>query len=754
MIISSRKSQTTTDCFWHVKLNDDSKEYTIRINRDMYTKLLFSCKMDENQHDILTSLAKKFNIFPAGLLIELHPFKDHYIVVSGEIPTDIRGFSLFIDYILDFACVAHNKHGIMKIVEKLNTKSKEKINLKALKALLLKHEEYKNILIILNVLTKFYEYICMAMTIMTDVDNCLDKELKQYIKCTDIVHIATNCKNYKAFVVNPYTVHKISFNICDRFAAFYTVPLNLKIVENAANQVKIKMLQGHTCYDVHKIIYMLKENTIHMEIKDLQDSYIYDLIKGHEKFCFDQVKSKEYMYMRYVHDMETKVVKKMCDYIDQTNRDKKDKLTDADLNEYITIYETANPPTQYDAIQRHAIKQTFMVDGILLITGGPGTGKSEVIKCICYIIAQLSKSCILCAPTGKAAMRLGDKGMTIHRALQTQMNLSGTNGDYLFKKNDTNLIEEDYVIIDETSMLDMALTYAVCEACSAYQTHLIFIGDAHQLPSVSFGNVLRDLIKTGIIPHIQFKKVYRQSEGCTILKVARSIVRGTVPSAEDLNSLDVNHFDAMNTDRIRNKIWEIIESYLKTQTDGKDQALSRIQVLLPTKRGAVGTIDINKFLHSKIYDCDIDDFHYRPNEKMICTSNTYVKDQSGEIIIECSAMNGESGMFVNWKGKDRLILSISYNKTKKSVEVEKNNIEMGHGITVHKSQGSEFDLVIIVVHRSHGIMLNREVFYTGCTRAKKKLYILGDMESIKKCVETPSMQRVSLLDKRISDEFE
>ena len=204
-------------------------------------------------------------------------------------------------------------------------------------------------------------------------------------------------------------------------------------------------------------------------------------------------------------------------------------------------------------------------------------------------------------------------------------------------------------------------------------------------------------------------------------------------------------------------MWEIIDKYLynhKTKDD-RDKALTRIQVLLPTKRGAVGTFEINKFLHSKLYDCDMDDFHYRPNEKMICTSNTYVKDQSGEIMIECSAMNGESGMFVSWKGKDRLILNIITNgKTGKRVEVEKNNIEMGHGITVHKSQGSEFDVIIIVVNRSHGMMLNREVFYTGCTRAKKKLHILGDMDSIKKCVETPSMQRVSLLDKRICDEFE
>ena len=748
MIISSRKSQTTTDYLWHVKLNNDPNEYVICINRDMYTKLLFSCKMDDKQHDILTSLSKKFNIFPAGLNIKLHPFKDHHIVTSGEIPTDVRGFSLFIDSILDFICIKHDKNIIIKIIEKLNKKAKN--NIVCFNSLKTALSKYDDIFVIFAVLTKFYNYICMAMTIMTDVDICQDKELKQYVKCSDIVHIATNYDNYSEFVVNPYTVNKISFNICDRFAVFYKVPLIVKLIENVANQIRTKMLQGHTCYDVHKIIYLLKENTIHTEIKELTKEYIYDVIETHDKFSL----CDKYIYMRYVYEMETRIVKKFSDYIEQTNnKELKYKISKECVEDFIKEYEDKHPPTRYDSVQRLSIIQTFMVAGILLITGGPGTGKSEVIKCICYIIDQLNMSCILCAPTGKAAMRLGEKGMTIHRALQTQVT---TGSNYMFKKNGSNLIKDNFMIIDETSMLDLALTYATCEACSSYQTRLILIGDAHQLPSVSFGNILRDLIKTGIVPHIQFKKVYRQTEGCTILKVAKSIVQGTVPSAQDLNSLDVNHFDSMNTDRIRNKMWEIIDSTLNSspQKLDKDIALTRIQVLLPTKRGPVGTFEINKFLHSKIYDCDLDDYHYRPNEKMICTSNTYVKDQGGEIIIECSAMNGESGMFMGWKGKDKLILNITTGKTSKTVEVEKSNIEMGHGITIHKSQGSEFDIIIIVVHKSHGMMLNREVFYTGCTRAKKKLYILGDMESIQKCVETPSMQRVSFLNKRICDEFE
>ena len=767
-ITQSKKTFTTTEVKWSIVV-DKKHHCNVALNKELYNKLLQSTKNNTDEFETLTYLGRKYNVFPRGLGIEFEgeTIRDVVFPDSKHLHHLVSFFEDVAD-IVSAICIKDNIRGcsrraldcffdsLVSHMSKEHCPNNKTFLNDVYRYTVVLNKEYEGIftrtLFVVNAMCNFYDYLAMCVSIMSDVNACKDPFLKRLIKMGDIVHIAAKTHKYEVFKENPYSVDAINFEVRDRFAAVYNVGLELKVVENARHQLHEKMMNGHTCYYLKTIVDLVKQNSIHDDIAGLSKEQVLDIVSNSDYFdIVTQFDKKVMLYMKNVHHMETYIVSKLADYIEQAIQVEErgcDSSLDKDVIDcYITEYEQ-NECLEFSATQKQAIHCAFKGKGIMLLTGGPGTGKSSLVKCVCYICDQLKGAKKLrytfCAPTGKAANRLGDKGKTIHRALEATC----AGSTFTFKKNERNLVTDDIFIVDEVSMIDLFLMYSILCACSSHQTTLILVGDPNQLPSVSYGNVLRDLCSTDIVPHIHLSKVYRQDPNSTILNVARSIVKGVVPKSEYLSSSDVCFIESSDPEEIKQHVWDIYLKHSELRANTKEIG---IQTISATKKGQVATIEMNKYLHSKLYDCPLEDFMFRSDEKLICTSNVYAKDPSGEILLEHSLFNGENGMFSRFLDNQNMYVK---KQTGVSVLVDKKTMDLGHCITVHKSQGSEYDVVIVILHKCHGRLLNREIFYTAVTRAKSRLYILGDRESLKRCVETPSMQRISYLANRLEAEFD
>lgn len=262
-----------------------------------------------------------------------------------------------------------------------------------------------------------------------------------------------------------------------------------------------------------------------------------------------------------------------------------------------------------------------------------------------------------------------------------------------------------------------------------------------------------------MVPTTHLTKIFRQDNGSVISKLAKCVVEGSMPPLKYLNPVnkEVEFIALADPQKIHRKVLELL---LKSE-DVSNRGVPKTMILIPTKKNEVGTVAMNATIHRYIFKEDQNvtgQLKFKPSERIICTVNSYAKDDEGEVIPEMSVFNGECGVF-DWyvdKGNVEVTIYQPNNKENpfKTVKVDKDVIEMGWTCTVHKQQGSEYDTVIMVLHDSHSIMLNREVFYTGITRAKKKLYIVGTEQCIARCVRHTAPKRYDCFQEMLAETFE
>lgn len=394
--------------------------------------------------------------------------------------------------------------------------------------------------------------------------------------------------------------------------------------------------------------------------------------------------------------------------------------------------------------QKEAIKSVFE-NGVSVITGGPGTGKTTIIKCIVDILEQHKMRAVLCAPTGRASKRMSEAtdsdAMTIHRLLGMQINTDGTN-KFVFNK--TNPLEADVVIIDEISMADIYIFNALINAVP-FGARIIMVGDKNQLPSVSCGNILDDIISSQMFNVVSLTEVYRQGKGSMIVVNAHRINNGLMPETKDAEDFFIDNktesLDILNS---------VISMTKERIPNFSGIPVSNIQVLCPIKKGTVGVNNLNKELQ-KALNKNTKQLLYKDNifnlgDRVMHTVNNYnlewedVEFQKGKGVFNgdigyiCSIDNGEievlydDGRRVVYKGADIDQLSLAY------------------CISIHKSQGSEFDVAIIAVGGGSSLLMTRNLLYTAVTRAKKMAVIVGGKETIMKMVgNNYTAKRYSLL---------
>lgn len=374
------------------------------------------------------------------------------------------------------------------------------------------------------------------------------------------------------------------------------------------------------------------------------------------------------------------------------------------------------PPEIEDYIKSTNLtkEQQNCVIGVLksnvsILTGGPGTGKTTCIKVVCSAISKMGKTYALAAPTGRAAKRItettGKPAKTLHRLLEYKhMGYFG-----VFLKNSKNPLNYDYIIIDETSMIDIFIMNALLKA-TPLKTHIILVGDVDQLPSISMGSILRDLKDSEVIPVYPLTQIHRQSMSSYIVKNAYNIKNGkpiTEAPHTDFLSIKVKSVD------------DLLKIIKKLIDKGKV-----FQILCPTKIGAYGTEVLNEFMQKTLNKNSTKSITYnnklfKVNDRVIQTINDYEKE----------VFNGEMGTIVDI-GKDSVIIEFPQN-TPSRIEYSKRdlaNIDLAYAITIHKSQGSEFDNVIILFGNNNEEFLTKELVYTGITRAKKGLIFLTTNE--------------------------
>lgn len=397
--------------------------------------------------------------------------------------------------------------------------------------------------------------------------------------------------------------------------------------------------------------------------------------------------------------------------------------------------------TDYDDIQKQAI-YTALEGGVMILTGGPGTGKTTVTRGIIRSLSGLGREILLAAPTGRAAKRMseatGMEAKTIHRLLE----YSPPEG---FMKDHADPLTGDVLILDEASMIDLMLLTSLLDAVPP-SMQLIFIGDTDQLPSVGAGNVLRDLISSGAFPVIRLTKVYRQAAESRIITNAHRINEGQMPEMK--NSPDSDFFFIEETDNER--IPEIICGLVKDRLPSymKCSPLD-VQVLTPMQKSDTGVVNLNRLLQGQLNPNGLSVSRggtvLRVNDKVMQVKNNYEKE----------VFNGDIGRITYVDTEEKSVSVMFDSKLVRYDHDELDELVLAYAVTVHKSQGSEYPMVVMPVSFSHYVMLQRNLLYTAVTRAKKLMVLVGEKKAVERAVSNRTVdKRNSLLDERIRTRME
>ncbi len=371
---------------------------------------------------------------------------------------------------------------------------------------------------------------------------------------------------------------------------------------------------------------------------------------------------------------------------------------------------------EYDDVQIDAINQA-VISKVMVLTGGPGTGKTTTTQGIIAALKEIGLRILLAAPTGRAAKRMseatGMEAKTIHRLLE----YNPADG---YKRNDENPIDGDVLIVDECSMIDIILMNNLVKALSE-NMRLILVGDIDQLPSVGAGNVLRDIIESERVPVVRLTRIFRQAQSSRIVMSAHAINEGKFPDISNGMTTDFFFIKNEDADSVSSDIVNLVKNRLPKSYN---MPLNKIQVLAPMQRGVVGSINLNLVLQEALNPTkeglSRGGYNYRKGDRVMQIRNNYDKE----------VFNGDLGYIESVNMEDRTLM---VNFEEKMVEYEVSELDelsLAYATTIHKAQGSEYPIVVMPVLMKHYVMLQRNLIYTGITRAKKICVLIGSTRAL------------------------
>lgn len=394
---------------------------------------------------------------------------------------------------------------------------------------------------------------------------------------------------------------------------------------------------------------------------------------------------------------------------------------------------------EYAPLQKKAIASS-LESGVMILTGGPGTGKTTVVRALIEIFDSMGFDVALAAPTGRAANRMSEatsrEAKTIHRLLEMDFSESVYGS---FNRNEDNLLDEEVVIVDEASMIDQHLMFSLLKAIKP-GARLIIIGDSDQLPSVGAGNVLRDLIEGRRFSTIRLNEIFRQASESLIVTNAHAINRGEMP---DLTVKDKDFFFLPRTSNteIAYTVADLCKNRLPKAYGVK--ATANMQVISPSRKGEAGTENLNILLQQSLNpeffgkkEYKYRDVIFRQGDRVMQTKNNYdIEWQKDDGTVGSGVFNGDIGFIYDIDHKNQYMEIVFDDKSVRYDFSFLEELEHAYAITVHKSQGSEYPIVIIPTYRAPEMLLTRNMLYTAVTRAQKMVIIVGDKDIVKTMVD-------------------
>ena len=491
--------------------------------------------------------------------------------------------------------------------------------------------------------------------------------------------------------------------------------------------------QGHTCVPEE---YLLKMTGELLQLDALTVGEVFNQLLRDDYLRTEMLGGTRLVYPEYLYQAEVSVAHRLLALRDHVNNlwrvDYGQVMDDWQAKEGISL-----APEQKEAVGA-SVKQ-----GIFVLTGGPGTGKTTVVKGIISVLAQAGCKVLLAAPTGRAAKRLseasGREAVTVHRLLE----YTPAGDTPYWGRNEDNPLEADALIIDEASMLDISLTHYLLRAVPL-GCRLILVGDVDQLPSVGPGSVLQDIIRSKAMPIVRLENIFRQAQLSSIVVNAHRINRGQMPELAG-----EGEFIFVPKESEEEAASYVVEAYKRLLADS---TWDKVQVLSPMYRNPCGVENLNKKLQAALNppaenkaEVKRGETVFRLGDKVMQLRNNYEKDVYNGDVGQITKITG-ARVEVAFPDKN-LVPFVSYEG------LELDELCLAYAMSVHKSQGSEYATVILPLVPSHYILLQRNLFYTGITRAKSQVILVGSKKAIAMAVQNDrTRKRYSLLAERLRED--
>lgn len=527
---------------------------------------------------------------------------------------------------------------------------------------------------------------------------------------------------------NPYRlardIYGIGFKTADRIAQAIGIEKDspLRVEAGVIHVLNELAEQGHVYYPLDELA---KESTGILEVEPSATAQAIERLRHDERVICEEGSEGTAVYLASLHAAEEGVARRLLALAEDGA-----SPPDIDVERAILWVEQASRLRLAEE-QKEAIRQALQ-QKLLVITGGPGTGKTTILKCIIQVLEKKQRRIVLCSPTGRAAKRMseatGREARTVHRLLEFSPK------DGRFKRDQHRPLEADLVIVDEASMLDVVLMNSLLKAVPP-AAGLILVGDVDQLPSVGPGGVLRDIIASCLVTVIRLSEIFRQARESQIIVNAHRINRGEFPSCPDWEERERSDCYLLvkeEAQEVQSAILELARSGLPKRH--RVDPMEDLQILSPMQKGPIGTLQLNQALQALLNPFGPELLRggrlYRVGDRVMQIRNNYEKD----------VYNGDIGRITRLDPEDR---EVTVRFEDRHVTYDFNDLDelvLAYAVTVHKSQGSEYPAVIIPVHTAHYVMLQRNLLYTAVTRGKGLVVLVGTKKAIAIAVKNHKIQ--------------